>query len=168
MLHHISIPARDPAHVAGVLAEIMNGGAFPFPGPLRGAFIAMQGDAHGTIIEVYPETIAQEPGKGEAQVVFAQGAPATHAAFHALISVPTDRATVEAIGAREGWRTKFFGRAAPGKPPAFHLIEMWIDNRVMLEFVTPDLVDEYTSYMQIGRIESIMRERARAAAVAAQ
>ena len=32
MIHHISISARDPEHVAAVLAELMDGRVFPFPG----------------------------------------------------------------------------------------------------------------------------------------
>src|SRR5215831_15501890 len=54
MIHHVSIPAREPQHVAEVLAELMGGKCFPF-GPLEGAFMAASGDAHGTMIEVYPE-----------------------------------------------------------------------------------------------------------------
>lgn len=159
MLHHISIPARDPAHVATVIAALLNGRSFPFPGPLDGAFIAVSGDGVGTAIEVYPEATALVPGSGEAPVAFTGGAPASHGAFHALLSVPVDRATVEAIGAREGWRTKFLGRGAPGQPPVFHLYEFWIENRVMLELVTPDLVEEYTRYMQIGQLEAATQAR---------
>ena len=33
MIRHVSIPARDPRHVAAVLAELMQGRAYPFPGP---------------------------------------------------------------------------------------------------------------------------------------
>ena len=54
MIHHVSIPAREPQHVAAVLAELMGGKCFPF-GPLEGAFMAASGDEHGTMIEVYPE-----------------------------------------------------------------------------------------------------------------
>jgi hypothetical protein len=50
MIHHVSIPARDPRHVA----ELMDGKCYPF-GPLEGAFMAASGDAHGTMIEVHPE-----------------------------------------------------------------------------------------------------------------
>ena len=32
MIHHVSISARDPKHVADVLAELMKGRAYPFPG----------------------------------------------------------------------------------------------------------------------------------------
>jgi hypothetical protein len=121
MIHHISIPSRDPVHVAAVLAELMNGRDFPFSGPLPGARMAMSGDPHGTMIEVYPDTITLVPGADETQVAFVPGTPASYAAFHALMSVPLDRATIERIGKREGWRTRFFGRGSPGKPPAFHL-----------------------------------------------
>ena len=40
MIHHVSIPARDPKHVAEVLAEVMGGRCVPF-GPLEGAFMAL-------------------------------------------------------------------------------------------------------------------------------
>ena len=39
MIHHVSIPAREPQRVAEVLAELMGGKCFPF-GPLEGAFMA--------------------------------------------------------------------------------------------------------------------------------
>lgn len=165
MIHHISITARDPEHVAAVLAEILNGCDFPFTGPLRSGRMAMSGDAHGTIIEVYPETIALVPGEADASVSFAETTetPPAHFGFHALISVPLSRAHIEAIGAREGWRTRFFGRAAPGQPPVFHLIEFWVENRIMLELVTPEHLTEYTSYMQIDRIEAVIAARQAAA-----
>jgi hypothetical protein len=40
MIHHVSIPTRNPQHVAEVLAEVMGGKSVPF-GPLEGAFMAM-------------------------------------------------------------------------------------------------------------------------------
>ena len=43
MIHHVSIPARDPKHVAEVLAEVMGGRCVPF-GPLEGAFMALGAD----------------------------------------------------------------------------------------------------------------------------
>ena len=161
---HISIPARDPAHVAAVLAEIMNGRAFPFSGPLPGAYMAMSGDASGTMIEVYPETISLVPGKNdEQQCVFTPGAAASYGSFHALLAVPADRATIERIGARENWRTRFFGRGAPGQPPAFHVLEFWVENRIMLELAPASLAVEYTSIMQIDRMEALMQQRMAAA-----
>jgi len=149
MIHHFSIPAHDPARVARALAELTGGTAQPFRGPLAGAFMVAQGDAHGTAIEIYPEAVILKPGVDAQPMMFDHAPLAAHAgAFHALLSVPITRAQVEAIGTREGWRTRFFGRAAPGKPPAFHVIEFWVENRILLELVTADLVPEYESYMQ--------------------
>jgi hypothetical protein len=59
MIHHVSIPAREPRHVAVVLAELMGGQCYPF-GPLEGAFMAMSGDTHGTMIEVVSPAMARE------------------------------------------------------------------------------------------------------------
>ena len=63
-------------------------------------------------------------------------------AFHALISVRADRATIERIGAREGWRTQHFWRGPPGVK-LFELYEFWIENRIMLELVTQDMLAAY-------------------------
>lgn len=68
MIRHVSIPARDPAHVTTVLAEIMKGRAFHFPGNVPGAYMAVSGDAASTMIEVYPYATTAEPGAGDAPV----------------------------------------------------------------------------------------------------
>ena len=43
MIHHLSIAARDPKHVAAVLAEIMGGKAVPFP-PNPGSDLCLADD----------------------------------------------------------------------------------------------------------------------------
>lgn len=156
MIHHVSIPARDPIAVAHVLAELIGGRAYHFPGPLPGATMAVSGDRHGTMIEVYPESTVMAPGEGEAEVTF-RAAPTDrpHAAFHALLSVPHDRATIERIGEAAGWRTRFFSRAAPGLPPVFHVVEVWVENRVLLEVVPADMIEVYETYMQISRMDAL-------------
>ena len=50
--------------VARVLAELIGGRAYRFPGPLPGATMAVSGDRHGTMIEIYPESTVMAPGKG--------------------------------------------------------------------------------------------------------
>ena len=82
MIHHFSIPARDPARVARVLAELIGGRAYRFPGPLPGAAMAVSGDRHGTMIEIYPESVVMAPGDGEAPVAY-RNAPGerSHAGF---------------------------------------------------------------------------------------
>ena len=53
MIHHLSIAARDPQHVAEVLAEFMGGAATRFT-PNPGSWFAHQHDEYGTGVEVYP------------------------------------------------------------------------------------------------------------------
>lgn len=154
MIHHISIPARDPQHVAEVLAELMGGRCHPF-GPLEGAFMATSGDEHGSMIEVYPERATLEIPNDEKQVVFGNQ-PAPRAwPFHLLLSVPRERDQIERIGAREGWRTKLFGRGIPGQKPFFHVIEFWLENRLMVEVVSPEMAEEYVSFLKNAEMSAI-------------
>jgi len=142
MIHHVSIPARDPERVARVLAELLGGYAGPFIGPFPGAYVAYAEDAHGTGIEVYPERMVVVPGAADAMAEAVQAEPPTALAFHALLSVKVDRATIEKIGAREGWRTQHFWRGPRGVK-LFELYEMWIENRVMFELATEDMITAY-------------------------
>ena len=162
MIHHISISAHDPKHVAEVLAELMDGRCYPFPGGVADSFMAVEGDAHGSMIEVYPETVALAPGEGDRPVRAAHDATAGYGPFHLLLSVPLDRAAVERIGEREGWRTRYFGRGAPGQPPAFHVIEFWLENRVMVEVATPDMLAEYTRLIRYEALDAHFGGRAAA------
>jgi hypothetical protein len=152
MIHHCSIPARNPEHVAGVLAELMGGKAFPF-GPLEGAFMAASGDAHGTMIEVYPDQSTLEIPADDDQVVFGKQPAPQNWPFHLLLSVPLAREEVERIGAREGWRAKTFGRGMRGHEPFFHVIEFWVENRLMIEVASPDMEREYKDFLQDARPE---------------
>lgn len=142
MIHHVSIPARDPEHVAHVLAELLGGYAGPFIGPIPGAFVAYADDRYGTGVEVYPERTVLVPGAGDAMGDAVLADVPTAVAVHALISVKVDRATIERIGAREGWRTQHFWRG-PRDVKLFELYEMWVENRVMLELATEDMVAAY-------------------------
>jgi len=156
VIHHFSIPARDPAAVARVLAELIGGRAYRFPGPLPGAAMAVSGDRHGTMIEIYPEGVVMAPGEGEEAVAYrAEPGARPREAFHALLSVPHGRAAIERIGTAAGWRTRFFNRAAPGRPPVFNVIEVWVENRILLEVVPADMIEVYETYMQIERMDAL-------------
>src|SRR3954468_19005396 len=99
MIHHVSISARDPKHVADVLAELMGGRCFPFPGSVKNSFMAVSGDAHGSLIEVYPESGTLRPVGGAEAWQHGQEDRPGYEPFHMLMSVPLDRAAVERIGA---------------------------------------------------------------------
>jgi hypothetical protein len=140
MLHHISIAAQNPLRVAQVIAEVMKGEAYPFF-PHPGSYMVFSMDEHGTAIEVYPLETKLAPGEGDEQCKFVQtanfnGMTATHAA----ISVPSSQAEIEAIGKREGWRVLRCNRDS-----FFDVIEFWLENKVMLEFLTPEMADQYVA-----------------------
>jgi hypothetical protein len=67
--------------------------------------------------------------------------------FHVFLSVPLEPEQVERIGAREGWRAKTFGRGMHGHKPFFHVIEFWLENRLMIEVVSPAMAWEYMDFL---------------------
>jgi len=142
MIHHVSIPARDPAHVAKVLAELFGGYAGPFIGPIPGAWVVYLEDGHGSGLEIYRDTTQLYPDTDGPHGAVRQGEAPRGVAFHALISVKADRATIERIGAREGWVTRHFWRGPPGVR-LFELYEFWVENRILLELATPDMLEGY-------------------------
>src|SRR5262245_17980532 len=104
MIHHLSIPARDPKHVASVLTELFGGKLTGF-GPYPNSYIAWAGDEHGSAIEVYPTGTEMLPDAGLGQANFRDhqtGSPYT--ATHAAVSVPRSKAEILAIAKRENWR----------------------------------------------------------------
>ena len=145
MIHHISIPARDPGHVAKVLAELMQGYAGPFVGPIPGAYAAYANDAHGSGVEVYPDSTVLLRRDGDGPIGTRKpGEDLPQHAFHALMSVPSQRGDIERIGEREGWHTRHHWRGPPGVR-LFELYEFWVENRVMLELVTADMLPPYVA-----------------------
>lgn len=150
MIHHISLAAQNPAHVADVLAEIFNGKAVPFF-PHPGSYMVLPLDEYGTGIEVYPLETKLVPGEDDEQCQFvrttnASGLTATHAA----ISVSTSQEKIEQIGNREGWRVLRCNRDS-----FFDVIEFWLENRIMLEFLTPEMADQYLAVTKPENLEKM-------------
>jgi hypothetical protein len=142
MIHHVSIPARDPSHVASELSELTGWKARPFMGPVPGAIMMLAEDGQGTAIELYPDGTVMSPGEEEQQGVFSTLPSPQAFAFHLLLSLDVDPADVIRIGEREGWRVLRCWRGPPGRP-AFELIEFWIENRIMIEIATPEMLPDY-------------------------
>jgi hypothetical protein len=153
MIHHVSIAAHDPKHVADVLAELMRGRNYPFPGGVPDSWIAVSGDPHGTAIEVYPEDIRLRPDGRNAVRVERGAADDAYVPFHLLLSVPSDQAAIERIGTREGWTTRFCPRGAPRQKPLFNVIEFWVENRVMLELAPHDMIGDYERMLQFELLD---------------
>jgi hypothetical protein len=56
---------------------------------------------------------------------------------------------------REGWRAKTFGRGMQGQKPFFHVIEFWLENRLMIEVATPKMVREYKKFLKNAQVSQM-------------
>ncbi len=150
MIHHISIAVENPLRVARVLAEILQGAAYDFP-PCPGSYIICPHDEFGTAIEVYPLGTEILPGQGEDPQSFVPAiAERKFTSVHAAISVPTSPEMIQRIGEQENWRTVLCDRGP------FHVIEFWVENWLMLEFLPPAIASEYLAFAQSETIEEFI------------
>ncbi|HEX8162409.1 MAG TPA: hypothetical protein VF538_11085 [Pyrinomonadaceae bacterium] len=154
MIHHISVAAKDPRHVADVIAELWQTEALPFP-PVPGGYIVIADDGHGTAIEVTPLGTEIMPGEGDAEAQSKANAGASpFTATHAAISVPLGEARVKEIAAREGWRSGTFERGG-----AFDVIEFWVEDRLLLEVLPPEMARRYLDVMTTQNYAAMLRLR---------
>lgn len=159
MLFHASLAARNPEHAARVIAEIWGGEAMPFPPVIDGSWIAMAGDARNTAIEFYPHGTVLVPGDGDADAVgvISDAPPLT--ATHLAIATPLDQHDIEAIGAREGWAVKYRKRGG-----VFGVLELWVENAIMIEVLTPVMQREYLTGVSIEQWREMLAHRSLEAA----
>jgi hypothetical protein len=144
MIHHFSIAAQNPQHVAGVIAELWRGRSQPFPPVAEGSWMALACDDRNSLIEVYPFGCELRPAEGDADATSViNPEPSRFTATHAAVASPLTEAEVFAIAARERWEAKYRKRGG-----AFGVIELWIENRVMLEVLTAEM---QTEYLAMGR-----------------
>lgn len=159
MINHISISAHNPEKVAGVLAELWNGYVFPFP-PSPNSFIVLADDGRGTAVEITPINIELLPGVGlpvedesfdsqtpteEYEAKFTERPTfSEYTATHLNINTPLNAEEVKAIAKREGWRVLTCNRGEG----LFQLLEVWAENRLMIEVMTPEMTTRYLEVMQ--------------------
>jgi hypothetical protein len=145
MIHHFSISARNTAHAASVLAEILNGRSFPF-GSVPGSHIAITEDGHGTAIEVYPAGVELAPGTHSDPLQTVANPHSSHfSATHAAISVDKTEDELRSIAEREGWRALHCDRGP------FRVVEFWLENRLLIELLTPEMAADYLLAMKLER-----------------
>ena len=145
MIHHLSIAAERPSHVAAVLAELFGGEVSRF-GPYADAYIAWMGDELGSAIEVFPLGTELLPGEAASQAGFRHHpGDSPYTATHATVSVDRTKEDILALARREGWRALELSRGS------FRVIEFWIENRVMLELATPEMSREYIEATRMHR-----------------
>ena len=145
MIHHLSIPAENPLHVAKTLVDLFNGTLSRF-GPYENSYIAWAGDEHGTAIEVFPVGTELFPDAGQGQANFKHNPGSSgFVTTHAAVSVNRSADEIIALASREGWRAIELSRGS------FDVIEFWIENRVMLELMTPEMTKAYLNATRLGR-----------------
>lgn len=150
MIHHISIDAHNPLRVASVLAEIWNGKVYQFFYP--GSYNVMPFDRYGTGVVVFPQGTVWTPGTDTQSAQLLPSVSTDLVAIHAAISVPTTQQQIEQIGQREGWHVLTRNQ---GDGP-FRLIEFWLENRILFEFLPPGFETQYLQTMQPEMIEQIL------------
>lgn len=156
MIHHISIAAHNPLHVARVLAEVLQGTSIPFPNH-PGSYVALALDAQGTMIEVYPFGTALIPGKEaeEGTQLQSNSTSSLYTANHSAISVPVSAAQIQAIADREGWRMVHCHRG-----DYFDVIELWLENQLLIELLPPEMVNQYLKFMKPQALQELARASA--------
>ncbi|MBS1796956.1 MAG: hypothetical protein JSS81_24230 [Acidobacteria bacterium] len=153
MINHISVGVQNPENVAKVLAEIWNGYAYPFP-PSPGGFIVFADDGRGTAVEFTPINIELIPGEGfppeenfgietptgefEATFQYSETSP-RYVSTHLALNSPLGEEEIKRIARREGWRALTCNRAGG----MFQLVEVWVENRFMIEVFTPEMTARY-------------------------
>lgn len=151
MIHHISIPAENPFKVAQVLSELWNGQVAPFY-PYTSSYVVFKLDDRGTLIEIYPLGTELFPGTGDDQVSFTENPRSSaYSATHAAISTVASEEEIIAIANREGWRALRCSRDG-----FFDVVELWVENRLLLELLPPDIAPKYLEFMQPKALQKFL------------
>ena len=138
MIHHISFSALDPRTVAQALGEVFLAPALPAPPPFPdGSFVVPLMDEQGTFLEIVPHGTVLRAGEGGEPAGWTSSVEGTFNPNHAFISTRRSVEELVALGESRGWRTVLCDRGA------FRLVEMWIENRQMLELVTQTQLQAY-------------------------
>jgi len=138
VIFHLSFDARDPRHVAEVIAELWGGKAIPFPPVMAGSWVAMAGDDRNTTVEIYPRGCELVAAEGDADSYGVIGGNGPRSSTHFAMATALSVAEVEAIGAREGWPVKYRKRGG-----VFGVLEFWVEGDRLIEVLTPEMQAEY-------------------------
>jgi hypothetical protein len=150
MLHHFSMTAENPQQVAKVFAELWEGASYPFP-VYPNSYVAFAGDDRGTMIEVYPLGSELHPGHPELPEMVINSSATKYSATHVAIAVSASQSDIERLATREGW---FAQRCDRG--PFFTVMEFWVENRFLVELLTPEMASQYVNFATKENWESMI------------
>ncbi len=138
---HTSIPVRNPKRVAQALAELVEGATFDFLHP--GCYFVTFGEP-GLLIELYRKEIELHPGAPEQPCALLDSAsPAEFTGSHTAIQVSASAERVLEIAHHYGWRAEIHRRRV------FRVIEVWIENKYLLEVFPPEFATEYLAACEL-------------------
>ncbi|MEM9242759.1 MAG: hypothetical protein AAGA27_01715 [Pseudomonadota bacterium] len=132
MIIHISIPADNPAHVAEVLAELVQGTCKPLNW-CPGGYMVFTDDNYSTGIEILPNNIVFMPGATANQtlrIIRSEQQTTQYSGIHFLLTINSSYEKIFAIAKRVGWqavRKRSLG--------VVEMVEFWIENKTMVEIV---------------------------------
>lgn len=137
MLHHASFNVQRPEPVAQILAEMLDATAMRAPAPPfpKDSWFVLYGDAAGSFIEILPWGAILTPDARFG--VGTDEAMRTHAGSHVLLSTPHSEDKIVALAKRQGWRTQIVDARL------FKVLKLWIDDRTLVELLTPAMRRAY-------------------------
>ncbi|HEX2873896.1 MAG TPA: hypothetical protein VHP33_21725 [Polyangiaceae bacterium] len=145
-IHHFTVPAREPARVAAVLAEILGARVVPLPHPV-GTLLVYADDQDGSAIEVWPAQLRINSSATDLEL---RELPLPEAwPHHAYVtSDACDTESILAIFAREGW----WAELAHNGPPngGFSLVRGRIENHTGIELGGADMRQQYETFVGIA------------------
>lgn len=138
MLIHLSLNAHDPDAVASGLAELLDAVDIAAPSPpfRAGTRMVCRFDDRGTMVEVAPIDVGFAPGPTAETTFVATDAP-DRTGFHGLFLTAVPQERIKDVAARYGWAC---GEIDNGP---FKVINVWLENRQLIELTTPQLVPDY-------------------------
>jgi hypothetical protein len=147
MILHASLTVAAPRPAAEALALLMGGEAHPYP-EFGEAWLAMAGDAHGTLVELLERGTEFHYAPGRA-VEHRRGPDARQSGCHILIETPHDETRVLAIA--EQYRC----RAHRTRHGPLDIIEFWIEDRVLVEVATPSMATAYRRLATLATVRTM-------------
>ena len=140
-IHHVTVPAHDPARVADVLAEMLRRARHPAPPP-DGTLLVYAGDTDGTAIEVWPAGFARRWGDPICSCATSR-CPRTGPTTPSSPATPRHRARAGDLRPR-----RLAGRARPQRPAqaGFSLVRGLIENHTPIEIGDREMRVEYERF----------------------
>jgi len=145
VIAHVSLPAVDCAKVARVLAEMLRGGALPFPPGGPEAWNCWSRDNDFQIV-VTPCGQMMVEGRHGHEWTWREGVRDEARAYesHFAMAVPRLAADIVAIACAAGWHARVCNRGG-----LFDLVEVWVENAYLVEVLDPAQMADYTRTMTV-------------------